>query len=167
MRQPRRRAVSVGPQSVADAYEVLAYQENQARKRRESTPGRSTKTTKYDETISYSREKMSALSSSAPASVAHSPTTFNANKQDMSPIPDPDPDPDLSAFCAVGSPPLDAETLEQKGDINGNSSSTMESSNNSNGRREAEILSRVEKPRVRYDVEVVTKLIVYAGKSYR
>lgn len=34
-------------------------------------------------------------------------------------------------------------------------------------REEREIFSRLEKPRVRYDVEVVTKIIVYAGKQLR
>lgn len=29
---------------------------------------------------------------------------------------------------------------------------------------EAELFSRIAKPRVRYDVEVVTKLIVYSGR---
>jgi hypothetical protein len=33
MRHPRRRAISVGPQSEADAYETLAYRE---KRRRES-----------------------------------------------------------------------------------------------------------------------------------
>ena len=31
---------------------------------------------------------------------------------------------------------------------------------------EKELFSRLEKPRVRYDVEVVTKLVVYTGKRY-
>jgi hypothetical protein len=30
---------------------------------------------------------------------------------------------------------------------------------------EKEMFSQLEKPRVRYDVEVVTKLVVYSGKS--
>lgn len=34
-------------------------------------------------------------------------------------------------------------------------------------RDEKEIFSKVEKPRVRYDVEVVTKLVVYTGISKR
>jgi hypothetical protein len=34
----------------------------------------------------------------------------------------------------------------------------------SNELDEKEMFSRLEKPRVRYDVEVVTKLVVYAGK---
>ena len=32
-------------------------------------------------------------------------------------------------------------------------------------REEREIFAKLEKPRVRYDVEVVTKLIVYSGKE--
>jgi hypothetical protein len=32
---------------------------------------------------------------------------------------------------------------------------------------ETELWSKVEKPRVRYDVEVVTKLVIYAGQYYR
>jgi hypothetical protein len=31
---------------------------------------------------------------------------------------------------------------------------------------EKEMFSRLEKPRVRYDVEVVTKLVVYSGKTF-
>ena len=31
-------------------------------------------------------------------------------------------------------------------------------------REEAEIMMQIEKPRVRYDVEVITKLFVYSGK---
>jgi hypothetical protein len=31
---------------------------------------------------------------------------------------------------------------------------------------EKEMFSRLEKPRVRYDVEVVTKLVVYTGKFH-
>lgn len=34
------------------------------------------------------------------------------------------------------------------------------------GPNDTEMFSRITKPRVRYDVEVVTKLIVYTGKSY-
>ena len=33
-------------------------------------------------------------------------------------------------------------------------------------KEEREMLSTLEKPRVRYDVEVVTKLIVYMGESH-
>jgi hypothetical protein len=36
MRHPRRRAISIGPQSEADAYETLAYRE---KRRRESQSG--------------------------------------------------------------------------------------------------------------------------------
>ena len=32
-------------------------------------------------------------------------------------------------------------------------------------REEREMFSKLEKPRVRYDVEVITKIIVYAGKA--
>lgn len=32
-------------------------------------------------------------------------------------------------------------------------------------RAEAEVFMKIEKPRVRYDVEVVTKLVVYSGRS--
>ena len=34
-----------------------------------------------------------------------------------------------------------------------------------NEKEDREMFSKLEKPRVRYDVEVVTKLIVYSGKS--
>ena len=34
-------------------------------------------------------------------------------------------------------------------------------------KEESEMFSKLEKPRVRYDVEVISKLIVYAGERYK
>ncbi|KAF2396602.1 PAP2-domain-containing protein [Trichodelitschia bisporula] len=87
VRRRRGRAVSVGPQSVADAYEALAYRQEQRRK-----------------------------SLSAEPESPRGPTE------------------------GLGENEEERERAERR-----------------------EIFRGVEKPRVRYDVEVVTKLIVYAG----
>ena len=50
------------------------------------------------------------------------------------------------------------------GTASGASSRRPSSERRQDEREEREMFSRLEKPRVRYDVEVVTKLIVYTGK---
>lgn len=134
IRHPRRRAVSIGPQSEADAYETLAYRE---KRRRESQSGSnrdspadgewkpngapviSRKGTKLDD-----YEHMMGTGSPISASV-----DIDANIPRSSPLPPPEYDPSQSD--------------------------------------EKELFSQIKKPRVRYDVEVVTKLVVYAGTSFR
>ena len=51
------------------------------------------------------------------------------------------------------------------GTASGASSRRPSSERRQDEREEREMFSRLEKPRVRYDVEVITKLIVYSGKS--
>lgn len=51
------------------------------------------------------------------------------------------------------------------GTASGASSRRPSSERRQDEREEREMFSRLEKPRVRYDVEVITKLIVYTGKS--
>ena len=142
MRHPRRRAVSIGPQSEADAYETLAYR---AKRRRESMSAG------YVGSVSPMADHTKEISLED-ASPPSSPT--NASKLDayehmmgtgsnlMTVVPNED-----------GSPTYVMKHQEQVlGD------GTLQD------RDEKEMFSKLEKPRVRYDVEVVTKLIVYSGK---
>lgn len=124
LRQPRRRAVSVGPQSVADAYEVLAYQE---RKRRESHPSTGTNRPYQDEVFAE--------------------TQGRGLEEPGEERPD-----------AMDSSFVDLPSATRENGVD-------ETENINNAQGQTETVSTVQKPRVRYDVEVVTKLIVYAGTS--
>jgi dihydrosphingosine 1-phosphate phosphatase len=124
----RRRAISIGPQSEADAYETLAYRE---RRRRTS--------------LSASEETFSSLSKPL------------ALSQDPLKVPPRD-----SSANKIGQPLQQAKSeLETYESMMG--TGLVDGSKPPHEMEEKEMFSRVQKPRVRYDVEVVTKLIVYAG----
>ena len=130
MRHPRRRAVSVGPQSEADAYETLAYaekrrRESQSGSNRESPADRDTKANGAPH-LSRKASKLDAYEHMMGTGSPHSSTVeVDANMPRSSPLPPPE--------YGVTRP------------------------------GEKEVFSQIKKPRVRYDVEVVTKLVVYAG----
>ncbi|KAJ9193627.1 hypothetical protein DTO166G4_2729 [Paecilomyces variotii] len=154
IRHPRRRAVSVGPQSEADAYETLAYRE----KRR--------------------RESVSSGQPGTPSVSRGSP---------MTPLSDGDQKPGLASvgegsgltqrkqtkleeyenMMGTGTPRYSPEVV-----ATGERSSVVATTPSNpaeygpEGPNEEEMFSRLLKPRVRYDVEVVTKLIVYSGIAW-
>jgi hypothetical protein len=134
----RRRAISIGPQSEADAYETLAYRQ---KRRRDS---------------------------------------LNANS---SPSPAKDPSPERSYY---GSENVNSETGNRKRSsslemfraqmgtgVDGLSPQPL-SSTNEGGEidqevdelQERRLFLSIQRPRVRYDVEVITKLIVYSGIAW-
>ena len=125
VRQRKGRAVSVGPQSAADAYETIAYRREQ---RQRSLSGSSEKLPSSAVAERSDSPEADAYASTMDSGV--SPVEFGF---EHSPDGRTEPFPD---FYAVDK---DEET-EQR-----------------------EIFGRLEKVRVRYDVEVVTKLIVYSG----
>lgn len=130
MRHPRRRAISVGPQSEADAYETLAYRE---KRRRESQSGGN-----HASPITESENKANGV-----ALLPRKNTTLD----------------DYEGMMGRGSPGSSAV------DVNSNEQLTpFPSFDFEAGKRdEQEVFSQIKKTRVRYDVEVVTKLVVYAG----
>lgn len=128
----RRRAISVGPQSEADAYETLAYRE----KRR--------------------HDNLADGGTAPPAAEAdHKHTLYNHSKIDeyehMMGTGSPCLPPTGATTSDVDTTPLNQRTSPE---------------NDVEEFTEAELFSRIAKPRVRYDVEVVTKLIVYSGISF-
>lgn len=138
----RRRAISVGPQSEADAYEALAYRQK--------------------------RRRDSLLSSESLAPLAE-PAKETAPGQDYF-----DPLPLKTSQSRKRSLSLE-EFRAQMGDSPGMLSpeaiaSPHCTSNDAAPRYSAEdekdkseLFATVQKPRVRYDVEVITKLVVYCG----
>ncbi|KAL2823306.1 phosphatidic acid phosphatase type 2/haloperoxidase [Aspergillus cavernicola] len=134
IRHPRRRAVSIGPQSEADAYETLAY-----------------------------REKRRRDSLSSP--YRGSPATEGAN--------------DDASTSATALPKLSRKPsrLDEYEHMMGTGTTAIDTRSQSPGlepfpefvsdeRDEEDLFAQIKPPRVRYDVEVITKLVVYSGIAW-
>lgn len=149
---PRKRSVSVGPQSAADAYETLAYRN---RRRRESinsldgavpenapwSPSAKEQESPKLQLPQHSNERPlgANLLPTPMASRVHSyEHMMGTGKPEVRSVTPPPNDSDLAG--EVLQSPVEEE----------------------NERRE--IFMKLTKPRVRYDVEVVTKLIIYGGQ---
>lgn len=173
IRHPGRvRSVSVGPQSAADAYETLAYRE---KRRRDS--------------LTLSSNELEAGSP-----FIHSPASSSASNVSKTwPETNDDKDGAVSQVSGISAsmgvtgagnlitPPQSRvgsyEQMMGQGHViitpstpPGDSADDNEDNDveilmeQRNELEEKEMFSRLEKPRVRYDVEVVTKLVVYTGK---
>ena len=130
----RGRSVSIGPQSVADAYEALAYRE---RRRRESVGSNSSLKSKSS-VIGASTETQDQQGVAAQASGSQQPRPYDSERQ--------------------------IETASTQ-EFHQDSVSAAIEQQLEDELAEKEVFSQLTRPRVRYDVEVVTKLIVYTGKS--
>ncbi|KAI0535875.1 PAP2 superfamily-domain-containing protein [Xylaria digitata] len=130
---PRRgRAVSIGPQSAADAYEALAYRE---RRRKESNA---------------SLRSKASVSELGKGQAGRS-TAVNSGPQKPS---------DFEKQMGEGTVIISqADSKEVNGEPDMYIGQQDELS-------EKEVFSKLVKPRVRYDVEVITKLVVYAGIAW-
>ncbi|KAI9035666.1 PAP2 domain protein [Aspergillus affinis] len=142
IRHPRRRAISVGPQSEADAYETLAYRE---KRRRESLSNGKMTASVPEETendhdasrlgatprLSRKQSKLHEYENMMGTGSPRIATGVDTNSR-LSPETEPFPD-------------LEPEPVEPDED---------------------EVFAQIKKPRVRYDVEVITKLVVYSGIAW-
>ena len=162
IRHPRRnRTVSVGPQSEADAHEVLAFRD---RRRRESsssltamTPLATTRKNASEEIPSYLSKTTSTSAPMKRPSQGFLPTPAPSKTNLSEQVYDMD---DVEDAVATPLTPSSAESLDATFNLQGSENRADYE------REEREMFSKLEKPRVRYDVEVVTKLIVYAGTNY-
>lgn len=153
VRQRHGRAVSIGPQSAADAYETIAYRREQRRRSLSGSsemgpisPVRESSKSEFQNTAS--RE---VGTGTGPLHVASRKPIHHYSAVNAPPTPT---DIDLQANSVNDFlepfPSFDAEYDEAKEEEN----------------ERREIFGRLEKVRVRYDVEVVTKLIVYSGIAW-
>ena len=126
----RRRAVSVGPQSEADAYETLAYRE---KRRRDNLSG-------------------DAAANAGSTSSGRASAPFHGNSKLE----------EYEQMMGTGNThvPTAEATSSSDADVDPRRSPEYEPEESS----PAEVFARIQKPRVRYDVEVVTRLIVYTGE---
>ncbi|KAK0639076.1 PAP2 superfamily-domain-containing protein [Cercophora newfieldiana] len=143
----RGRSVSIGPQSAADAYETLAYRE---RRRRES----------LDSENGSLRPKRSLLGLNGEAAEGAGEATSEGEDQTGT----------CSQASGVQSGSLAKyEQMMGQGTVAGDNQSFQDTSGAAvkgeagDELGEQEMFSKLVKPRVRYDVEVVTKLVVYTG----
>ena len=173
IRHPGRgRSVSIGPQSAADAYETLAYRE---RRRRESIESSSNNAGEL-----RSKGSMQELSSNG-GGVGFDGQERSPSRNRNLGIGGTSPnyhqnhgwDDKVRGFekqmgegtVLVGSPAASVE--------NGNAGPGLTeepdmyvAQQNEDDLGEREVFAKLVKPRVRYDVEVITKLVVYAGKFF-
>ena len=167
IRHPGRgRSVSVGPQSAADAYETLAYREKRRRdsltsSTAEGAPGFRSQSppTKQNDYYSVPRsaDKNGVVSQvSGISSVVGSAGTGNLPTQAQSKIGSYEQMMGQGRVFQGPTQPISESVRD------GNAEEALVEDQNELG--ETEIFSQLEKPRVRYDVEVVTKLVVYSGK---
>ena len=154
IRHPRRnRSVSIGPQSAADAYETLAFRQKW-RKESHST-GIGARTGGDRKTIRDSAQPLRDGSGSHPNG-GHFDGLFPAM---------------VGSNGDHASAPISEKDLQMPSNSSDFTQNTIAASRSpsqdrrQNEKDEKEIFSMLEKPRVRYDVEVITKLIVYSGKN--
>lgn len=169
IRHPGRgRAVSVGPQSAADAYETLAYRE---KRRRDSltnsevgsvaqtprSPCPSSPANDFFERVgNVDKEGAASRVSGISASLGLSPSG-------NLPTPVQSRVGSFEQMMGQGHV-LSTPVTPPPADERPHHDDTNTRVGQQNELEEKEMFSRLEKPRVRYDVEVVTKLVVYAGK---
>ena len=158
IRHPRRsRSVSIGPQSEADAYETLAYRE---RRRKESASSLAAATSVLNEKVEGNENPPGSFGVTASkhpsdtlpvAGLLLTPglTTLNMNGYRKT----------LESETAIYTPLTPGDTLDAKDPLMRRPSEDRRQFE----KEEREMFSKLEKPRVRYDVEVITKLVVYTG----
>jgi dihydrosphingosine 1-phosphate phosphatase len=149
VRHPRRRSVSIGPQSQADAYETLAYR---ARRRIDSLSAGSAASSMgtphiFDNDRANGHLKIEPVANGSVSQPAPQMSRLETYESMMGTGFDRGTQDGVISSAQVDSPPAETEVENQERD-------------------EKEMFSRLEKPRVRYDVEVVTKLIVYSGTPH-
>ncbi|KAK0634565.1 PAP2 superfamily-domain-containing protein [Bombardia bombarda] len=137
----RGRSVSIGPQSAADAYETLAYRE---RRRRESL-GSDGASVRSKTSLMGLREKAGEADGEAAVGedVAGNCSQASGVGVHSGRLADYEQMMGRGTVVVVDEPEIYVGQQDELG--------------------EREMFSKLVKPRVRYDVEVVTKLVVYTG----
>lgn len=159
LRHPRKRGVSVGPQSEADAREFIASREKRRRDSRSAADavvispvprsGKGASSSNYF----ASRSPVAQKDSAVPSSSTHPDVAVAQDgEQEQTPLLTPGKFP-----AQPLTPPL-----SESGHISDYGGKEDEEEQ----QQDQAMFLALEKPRVRYDVEVVTKLVVYAGIAW-
>ncbi|KAF3765682.1 hypothetical protein M406DRAFT_257891 [Cryphonectria parasitica EP155] len=159
LRAPARgRSVSVGPQSAADAYEALAYRE---KRRRESIGSNG----------SFNKGSHVDLRESGEDHAGHSPPQY-ASAGKSTALADYEQQMGQGRVILTRSrtdrspSPATPMVVEESEDMDQEGVELFALRDEQDELGEREMFERLVKPRVRYDVEVVTKLVVYTGIAW-
>lgn len=157
LRHPRQsRSISIGPQSAADAYETLDFR---AKRRRESLSSVAENSVFSKNGRSHTNDHMCISTSNNSESRLVTPgvlPTAVASKLNQYQY--------IAASDLVEhAPPTQCTVLG----VPAASNRELSEDRKQYEKEDREMFSKLEKPRVRYDVEVVAKLIVYCGLSIR
>ncbi|KAK5166392.1 hypothetical protein LTR04_000569 [Oleoguttula sp. CCFEE 6159] len=163
LRHPRKRAVSIGPQSEADAYETLNFRH----KRRRESLSSSALETPWKEALAASRTSavpdqkgryFSSVKCAGPPDAAMVTSAAGARLLSSPAAPRVQSYGRVTGvgevFVTLLTPPASDTSAADDG---GGREDELE---------DRELFSMLEKPRIRYDVEVITKLIVYFGIAW-
>lgn len=142
IRNPRRRRISVGPQSEADARELLASREQRRQASRSRSRPKNKEQTRLPPTAENSLSPESDLPKESASMAEQNKTAISSASLRVNP----------STPTLLTPPVSDTEIQSDSG--------------KEDEKKDREMFSALEKPRIRYDVEVITKLIVYAGRLY-
>ncbi|KAK3344274.1 PAP2 superfamily-domain-containing protein [Lasiosphaeria hispida] len=162
----RGRAVSIGPQSAADAYETLAYRE---RKRRESLESEAGATVRSKRSLMGLQERAAseaavggdeAVDGEPGVGEDHDDGTCSQASGVQSGFEQ------VTGRGAVLFSPVDYLSPVAKGVADADRAVGGAAEEREDELGEREMFEMLVKPRVRYDVEVVTKLVVYTGMFF-
>lgn len=152
----RKRTISVGPQSEADVREYIANREQKRRDSLSSTTATSklSRSSASESTLGTSRHADGLIPpkqhSETPDGLL-SPFASLASQQHAKPSSKTSPPSKPSPSPPTQSPPTPTSSDSGKEDEQ---------------QDDRKMFSALEKPRIRYDVEVITKLVVYAGIAW-
>ncbi|KAK3304160.1 phosphatidic acid phosphatase type 2/haloperoxidase [Chaetomium strumarium] len=148
----RGRSVSIGPQSAADAYETLAYRERRRRESLGSDAGGGGGGVRGKRSLSRLREKVEATAKDGECSQVSGVQSGGrlAEYEKM-----------MGAGTVAAGPTL--EVQDANCGVAGRAGMYLGEDDELD---DEEVFSNLVKPRVRYDVEVVTKLVVYTGIAW-
>jgi hypothetical protein len=159
---PRKRSVSVGPQSAADAYETLAYRN---RRRRESVnsldgsmPEESTWSPSKQGGDIDQNSRPTIRVEEKPLGVGLLPTPMASRVQSYEHMMGAG-NQNQGKFIITNTPPASDDSSDFAAESSSSAQTPAEAEN-----EKREIFMKLPTPRVRYDVEVVAKLIVYTGE---
>ncbi|CAK3926704.1 Dihydrosphingosine 1-phosphate phosphatase [Lecanosticta acicola] len=146
----RKRTISVGPQSEADAREFIANRQQQRRDGK--SPVRSKASSPPDSNLT----EPSTPARGTVITPAHSPessaTTATTDYLSVHPSNTHLSTPSILVNAPVTPPASDNGAASDSG--------------REDEKNDRKMFSMLEKPRIRYDVEVITKLVVYAGIAW-
>jgi hypothetical protein len=160
LRHPRKRGISVGPQSEADAREFIANRERKRRESRSSTDGNQSRPQLVKPPggsfyISNLRDESDATDQRRHE---NSSGSFGV----ATPLATPDQKDELLKPDPFNTLPLTPPASDCG---NGSDAGREDKEEREDAEQDHKMFLALARPRVRYDVEVVTKLVIYAGMN--